>query len=889
MRSFSGLTRPWTGRATSTFEITSPAAKGRLAHRPRPNFIFDNAHPRFARPTGFCPMTDPDNSRRPRQNSAQAVRFLHALGRDGTFAFRALPDQKDSTAPAKPLSGCFESQKQELRRLNDQGYGVFVQINASDGKGIAAANIRGATCFFVDFDGTPIENISRLSLTPHIVVETSPGKRHFYWRVDGIPLDRFSLMQKRLIALFGSDKSVHDLPRVMRLPGFLHQKDKANPHLVTCEADASIAPYTFTEFDTALTEAEKLHGIAQKPEVSPQTKTSSTSQSVKPDLERAKAAISLLVAKGQLSVAEYSDWLRIGIAIKNTFGEDGFALFLDLSAADESFVGEDDVRKTWDTIKLDRADGDKLTMGTFFAQAKAAGWVVPKSSSRHDGDSTANPKASAATVMIELASAAGDEIIISTAGTAYVTISGKNSDGGNQPKTMLLASDEYKGILALRYHEELIIKTAAKDQINSAIALMEARAQQTGERVDVHLRSALHNGRIYVNIDPAKGIVAEVDKSGWRIMADAPPVRFISGSRGALPMPEPGGTLETFARHFNTSPDDLLRVVGFLIATLRPSNANPMLLIEGVAGSAKSTMGDKCLALVDPPIANHAAGRFSMATDERNLHVQAARCTVMFLDNVSTFSADVADQICRLLTGGALSSRKLFSDGDEYQTFVTKPCIVTCIGSPTTRGDLLDRTLRVTAETIAHRRTERAVWEAFKADSGKMVGFLLDCTAAALGRIEEVEGLVESQRINAPRLADFAVWVEAASAKLGLNLGEFSALLSYDQEAMQRSAVEGDPLIEALAAHFSRSPLPIKAVSAGDLLKLLSPHGKAETLPHSNQIKTRLQRLADGLKASGFKVEVGFDAKRKVTTFNISVTDAFLAKPGNNPGPKAPF
>ncbi len=834
-------------------------------------------------------MNPPSSSESPRQKSAQAINFLSAIGRDGPYAFRALPDQKGGSAPAKLLSGTFVDRMQELRQLNDHGYGIFVQINASDGKGVKAHNITRATCFFADFDGTPFENVGRLPLKPQIVVETSPSKRHYYWRVDGIPLDQFSSVQKRLIALFNSDKSVHDLPRVMRLPGFLHQKDKANPHLVTCDADASIAPYTFTEFDTALTEAEKVHGIVERPKVSWPNKNSNTAQSVKPDLQRARAAISLLIEKGRLSVAEYSDWLRIGIAIKNTYGEDGFALFLDLSAADDSFVSEEDTRKTWDSISLDRTDGDRLTMGTFFAQAKAEGWVAPKASSARDGDGIANPKASAATVMIDLANAAGDEIFISAAGTPYVTVCGDGSDSGKRSKTMLLASDEYKGILALRYHEEMIIKTAPKDQINSAIALMEAKALQTGERVDVHLRSALHNGRIYVNIDPAKGIVAEVDPSGWRIMDGPPPVRFISGSRGALPMPEPGGTLETFARHFNTTKDDLVRIVGFLIATFRPSNANPMLLIEGVAGSAKSTMGDKCLALTDPPIANHAAGRFSMATDERNLHVQASRCSVMYLDNVSTFNADVADQICRLLTGGALSSRKLFSDGDEFQTFVTKPCIVTCIGSPTTRGDLLDRTLRVTAETIVHRRTERAVWEAFLADAGRMVGFLLDCTAAALGRINEVEGLVESQRIKAPRLADFAVWVEAASAQLGLSLGDFSGLLSYDQEAMQRSAVEGDPLIEALAAHFSRSPLPIKAVSAGDLLKLLSPHAKAETLPHSNQMKNRLQRLSDGLKASGFKVEVGFDAKRKVTTFSISVTDALLAKPGNDPSPKTPF
>ena len=38
------------------------------------------------------------------------------------------------------------------------------------------------------------------------------------------PLDQFTNIQKRLAMTFNSDPSVHDLPRVMRLPGFYHNK-----------------------------------------------------------------------------------------------------------------------------------------------------------------------------------------------------------------------------------------------------------------------------------------------------------------------------------------------------------------------------------------------------------------------------------------------------------------------------------------------------------------------------------------------------------------------------------------------------------------------------------------------------------------------------------------
>ena len=63
-----------------------------------------------------------------------------------------------------------------------------------------------------------------LSVHPDIVVESSHGRWHTYWKADDCPLEEFTLRQKQIAAKFGSDPKVVDLPRVMRLPGFLHQK-----------------------------------------------------------------------------------------------------------------------------------------------------------------------------------------------------------------------------------------------------------------------------------------------------------------------------------------------------------------------------------------------------------------------------------------------------------------------------------------------------------------------------------------------------------------------------------------------------------------------------------------------------------------------------------------
>jgi len=59
-----------------------------------------------------------------------------------------------------------------------------------------------------------------------MVVETSPDRYHAYWRVDGLPLEQFRSVQKAIADRFGGDPQVHDLARVMRVPGFQHRKSE---------------------------------------------------------------------------------------------------------------------------------------------------------------------------------------------------------------------------------------------------------------------------------------------------------------------------------------------------------------------------------------------------------------------------------------------------------------------------------------------------------------------------------------------------------------------------------------------------------------------------------------------------------------------------------------
>ncbi|RKG46441.1 DUF3987 domain-containing protein [Acinetobacter cumulans] len=169
------------------------------------------------------------------QNDAQLM--LDFLGQSESFTFQTFDDtQQKSKALASVYDGTLASCYDALVRMNEKGAGVFVTVNQTDGKGRKKENIVRVRALFVDFDQVNMErtgDLVNLDLPPNMIIESSKGKHHAYWVLDKnshIPLDQFTALQKRLIAYFikdGADKGIHDLPRVMRLAGFKHQKGEA--------------------------------------------------------------------------------------------------------------------------------------------------------------------------------------------------------------------------------------------------------------------------------------------------------------------------------------------------------------------------------------------------------------------------------------------------------------------------------------------------------------------------------------------------------------------------------------------------------------------------------------------------------------------------------------
>jgi len=155
---------------------------------------------------------------------------------------------------AHTLHGSLDDLWHRLVSLNERGAAICANVCETDGRGRATKNIKRVRAVFIDLDGNPPEPVLEDERKPHFAVESSPGKYHAYWLVKGVRLDDFADIQRGLAERFGGD-DVHDLPRVMRLAGFIHRKGSPFRSQIIYENQRD--PYTAADFSDLVSASAK--------------------------------------------------------------------------------------------------------------------------------------------------------------------------------------------------------------------------------------------------------------------------------------------------------------------------------------------------------------------------------------------------------------------------------------------------------------------------------------------------------------------------------------------------------------------------------------------------------------------------------------------------------
>src|ERR1700738_4634055 len=166
---------------------------------------------------------------------------------------------------------------------------------------------------------------------------------------------------------------------------------------------------------------------------------------------------------------------------------------------------------------------------------------------------------------------APNQLFHTDAGTAYADI-----PVNEHRETWPIRSKRFRSWLR-QCHYEVTGEAASPAIVRSALDLLEARAQFDGPERAVHIRTAAHAGRIYLDLADEHWRAVEIGTDGWRVVG-LPPVRFRRPA-GMLPLPrpEPGGSIEALNSFLNLpSSNDFVLIVAWLLAALRPRGTYPL-------------------------------------------------------------------------------------------------------------------------------------------------------------------------------------------------------------------------------------------------------------------------------------------------------------------------
>jgi hypothetical protein len=427
-------------------------------------------------------------------------------------------------------------------------------------------------------------------------------------------------------------------------------------------------------------------------------------------------------------------------------------------------------------------------------------------------------------------------------------------------ETVKLRSRAFLLWLNGRYYAETK-STAGGEGLNDAIMTIEGKARADGIERPAHVRLAESGGRIYLDLGRADWRVVEIGADGWKVIEAAnAPVRFIR-PRGvrALPVPEEGGQIKHLTRYVNVKPADMVLVYAWLVAAFRPRGPFPILALSAEQGAGKSTVTRVLRALVDP----NAAPIRTLPREEVDLMLAAKNGWVVALDNVSSIPPWLADAICRLATGGGFGARQRYTDDEETLFEAQRPAILNGIGELASRPDLGDRALIVRLPSIPEdeREPESTFWADFEDDWPLLLGAILDAVVGALARID----VTHLERT--PRMADFALWAQAAEPGLPVPAGSFMTAYSDNRAGLTQAAVEDDPFIAELEA-FAREHGKWDG-TASDLLAAVRARMKDDTAnlrgvpKRPNEVGTKIRRYGPALRAAGVLVETDQESASK--------------------------
>ena len=318
----------------------------------------------------------------------------------------------------------------------------------------------------------------------------------------------------------------------------------------------------------------------------------------------------------------------------------------------------------------------------------------------------------------------------------------------------------------------------------------------TQDPKDVSYRVKRIGGTIYYDLCTNTLQYIKITKDGWEVSEGD--IDYFAYSPSASPQVIPihnGGDIERLRKYINISDEDWLLFVVYLISCFYEGIQHPVLNINGVWGSGKSTVSKIVKSLVDPAPVNQLLN--DLPRQDRDLIVTLTSSYYIAFDNLSKINAEKSDIICKAVTGGNASFRELYTNSGlknlSYNTLIAFNGISDVIR----KGDLAQRTLYFESLVIDEdkRLPDNEFWESFNKDKPYILGGIFDILSKAIGLYDTIK--VQ----NLHRLADFHKWGCAIAKAINPDLEvAFSEALIRNKMKQVNNTLDNNVMLTAMFA-----------------------------------------------------------------------------------------
>lgn len=355
---------------------------------------------------------------------------------------------------------------------------------------------------------------------------------------------------------------------------------------------------------------------------------------------------------------------------------------------------------------------------------------------------------------------------------------------GNYRKILRLGSDKFGKILQAKYHN-LTDNTINSSSIKEITQLYSGKAELYSPRVSMNLRVAEKNDSIYYDLGNSKWEVIEISSDNWKkISSENSPVyfkRYSHMNEQIEPLYESKdkGDPKKILDYLNieNESDEAILLLTYMASLFIPKIVHPVLILLGPHGSAKSTMFRLIQRIVDPT----ETEILNIPKNTEEYIQKTAHSWVSFYDNVTKIPRNLSDAMCRTVTGGSHTKRKLFSD-DEDITYKFKHCVgINGIQFNKLQPDLLDRSIILNMDRITgrSRKSEMSLMDNFRTDRKIILTGFLNLIAESIKIVDDID----LDKVALPRLADFYKWGIAFSKVLGYGQQKFERAFNLNNAA----------------------------------------------------------------------------------------------------------